>query len=134
MRYKGFFILFATDKEDTPDGTLRHYRDKDAVEKLYDQIKCDMEGSRIRTHSEQTTDGKTFAIFVACIIRSYLLQKLHQYLIDNSTSLKKTLNQLSNIAVISSSNGLRFTKALTKKQKEILKPFNAHLEILSSLP
>jgi len=133
MRYKGFFLLFATDKEDTPDSTLRHYRDKDAVEKLFDQIKCDMDGNRIRTHYEITTDGKTFVIFVACIIRSYLLQKLHQYLTDNSTSLKKALNQLSNIAVISSPNGLRFTKALTKKQKEILKPFNAHLEILLSL-
>ena len=133
MRHKGFFLLFSTDKEDTPDSTLRHYRDKDAIEKLFDQIKCDMDGNRIRTHNEQTTDGKTFVIFVACIIRSYLLQKLHQYLTVNSTSLKKALNQLSNIAVISSSNGLRFTKALTKKQKEILKPFDAHLEILSSL-
>ena len=133
MRYKGFFLLFATDKEDTPDSTLRHYRDKDAVEKLFDQIKCDMDGNRIRTHNEQTTDGKTFVIFVACIIRSYLLQKLNQYLTDNSTSLKKALSQLSNIAIISSPNGLRFTKALTKKQKEVLKPFNAHMVILTSL-
>ena len=134
MRHKGFFLLFATDKEDAPDSVLKHYRDKDAVEKLFDQIKCDMDGNRIRTHNEQTTDGKTFAMFVACIIRSYLLQKLHRYLTDNSSSLKKALNQLSNIAVKSSSRGLRFTRALTKKQKEILKPFNAQLEILSSLP
>ena len=133
MKYKGFFLLFDTDKEDAPGTALRHYRDKDAIEKLFAQIKCDMDGNRIRTHNEQTTDGKTFVTFVACIIRSYLLQKLQQYLTDNSTSLKKALSQLSNISVVSGSIGLRFTKALTKKQKEILKPFNAHKEILSSL-
>jgi transposase len=132
IRYKGFFLLFSTDKEETPDDTLQLYRDKDAVEKLFDQIKCDMDGNRIRTHNEHTTDGKTFVTFIACIIRSHLHQKLRQYLIDNSTSLKKVLSQLSNITVVSGSKGIRFTKALTKKQKEILKPFNAHKDILSS--
>jgi flavorubredoxin len=62
-----------------------------------------------------------------------MLQKLGQYLNDNSTSLKKTFSQLSNISIISSSKGFRFTKALTKKQKQILKPFDAHAMILSSL-
>lgn len=133
MKYKGFFLIFTTDSNSTPEDALHHYRAKDAAEKLFDQIKCDMEGNRIRTHNEHTTDGKVFVTFIACIIRSYLLQKLSQYLSDNSTSLKKTLSQLSNISIVSSSGGLRFTKALTKKHKQILKPFNAQTEILKSL-
>ena len=130
---KGFFLLFTTDMESTPEDTLYHYRAKDAIEKLFGQIKCDMEGNRIRTHNEQTTDGKVFVTFVACIIRTYLLNKLNQYLTDNSISLKKALNQLSNITVISSSKGLRFTKALTKKQKQILKAVSAEATIVASL-
>jgi transposase len=133
MKYKGFFLIFATDMNSTPEDTLHHYRAKDAAEKLFDQIKCDMDGNRIRTHSEQTTDGKVFVTFIACIIRSYLLQKLAQYLTDNSSSLKKVFSQLSNITIISGNNGFRFTKALSKKHKQILKPFNAHVVILSSL-
>jgi transposase len=130
---KGFFLIFTTDKESTPEDTLYHYRAKDVVEKLFDQIKCDMDGNRIRTHNEQTTDGKVFTTFIACVIRSYLLRKLEQYLMDNSTSMKKVFNQLSNITIISGSKGLRFTKALSKKQKQILKPFAADGEILVSL-
>jgi transposase len=130
---KGFFLIFTTDMAATPEDTLYHYRAKDAVEKLFDQIKCDMDGSRVRTHNEQTTDGKVFVTFIACIIRSYLTSKLSQYLTDNSTSLKKTFSQLSNIIIISGSNGFRFTKALTKKQKQILKPFAADTAILTSL-
>ena len=130
---KGFFLIFTTDMESTPEDTLYHYRAKDAVEKLFDQIKCDMDGNRIRTHNEQTTDGKVFTTFIACVIRSYLLRKLNQYLTDNSTSLKKVLSQLSNITIISGSKGMRFTKALTKKQKAILKLFAADIAIIASL-
>jgi transposase len=132
-KHKGFFLIFTTDMESTPEDTLYHYRAKDAVEKLFDQIKCDMDGNRIRTHNEQTTDGKVFVTFIACIIRSCLLCKLNQYLTDNSSSLKKVLSQLSNITIISGSKGLRFTKALSKKQKQILKPFDADNAIIYSL-
>jgi len=130
---KGYFLIFTTDMKSSPEDTLYHYRAKDAAEKLFDQIKCDMDGNRVRTHNEQTTDGKVFVTFIACIIRSYLLNKLSQYLTDNSTSLKKAFSQLSNITIISSSNGFRFTKALTKKQKQVLKPFAADASILASL-
>jgi transposase len=106
---KGYFLIFSTDRESSPDDILYHYRAKDVAEKMFSQIKCDMEGNRIRTHNEQTTDGKTFVTFIACVIRSHMLNKLSQYLTNNSTSLKKVLNQLSNVTILSNSNGMRFT-------------------------
>jgi transposase len=133
-KHKGFYLIFSTDMNATAEDTLNHYRAKDVAEKLFDQIKCDMDGNRVRTHNENTTDGKVFVTFIACIIRSFLLEKLYKYLTENSTSLKKTLNQMSNIRIISSLKGFRFTKALTKKQKEILKPFGGSSDILESLP
>jgi len=130
---KGYFLIFSTDSESSPDDILHHYRAKDAAEKMFSQIKCEMEGNRIRTHNEQTTDGKTFVTFVACVIRSYMLNKLDQYLTDNSSSLKKVLNQLSNVTIISNADGFRFVKALSKKQKQILKVFGADGDIAASL-
>jgi len=132
--HKGFYLIFTTDMNATAEDTLNHYRAKDATEKLFDQIKCDMDGNRIRTHNEKTTDGKVFITFIACVIRNYLLEKLHKYLQDESTSLKKALNQMSNIRITSSARGFRFAKALTKKQKDILKPFGGSSSILESLP
>ena len=130
---KGFFLIFTTDSHATPEDILYHYRAKDSVEKIFAQIKCDMEGNRIRTHNEQTTEGKTFVTFIACIMRTYMLNKLNKYLKDNSTSMKKVFAQLSNITIISNTNELRFTKALTKKQKQILQSFNADKAIRDSL-
>ena len=97
---KGFFLIFTSDTEATPGDVLDHYRAKDTAEKLFGQIKVGMDGNRIQTHNEQTTEGKTFVTFIACVIRSYLLGKLGQYLTDNSTSLKKAFSQLSNITIL----------------------------------
>jgi len=126
---KGFFCIFSTDWTATHDDILYHYRAKDAAEKLFDQMKVDMQGSRIRTHNEQTTNGKTFVTFIALAIRTFMLGKLKQFLADNSTSLKKVFNQLANITIITSSTKGRFTKALTKKQKDILSAFDAQTDI-----
>lgn len=130
---KGFFLIFSTDMESSPEDILYYYRAKDVSEKLFAQIKCDMDSNRIRTHNEQTTDGKTFVTFIACVIRSYLLNKLNHYLTHNSTSMKKVLSQLSNISILSSSRGLRFTKALSKKQKDILRLFGNYDDISKSI-
>jgi transposase len=117
----------------SPSDILYFYRAKDADEKIFAQIKVDMDGGRIRTHNEETTDGKTFVTFIASAIRSYLLGRLNNYLNVNSTSLKKVFNQLSNIIIVSGYDGFRFSKALTKKQKQILSAFDADKDILTSI-
>jgi len=89
-RHKGYFLIFSTDMTGTPDDILDYYRAKDADEKIFAQIKIDMDGNRIRTHSEATTDGKTFVTFIACILRSFMMRKLTSFLtasvLENSRS------------------------------------------------
>jgi transposase len=130
---KGFFLIFTTDLSASHNAIIYHYRAKDVAEKLFDQLKIDMQGNRIRTHTEQTTNGKTFVTFVALALRTYMLGKLNNYLADSSTSMKKVFNQLDNITVLASTTSSCFTKALTKKQKMILDAFAATTPISDSL-
>jgi len=130
---KGFFLIFTTDKNATHNDILYHYRAKDVAEKLFDQMKIDMQANRIRTHNETTTNGKTFVTFIALAIRTFMAEILKKYLTDNSTSLKKVFNQLENITAISGFTKGRFTKALSKKQKDILAAFSAHDDILANV-
>jgi transposase len=132
-RSKGFFLIFSTDMLAKPEDILHYYRSKDADEKLFDQIKVDMNGGRIRTHNGRTTDGKVFVTFIALAIRAYILGKLRKYIAANSISLKKALNKLTNIIVVYSGGSCRFAKALTKQQKDILASFNATADISASL-
>ena len=129
---KGFFLLFTTDMEASATDLLYFYRAKDADEKIFGQIKNEMSGKRTRTHSEQTTDGKTFVIFLACLLRSYMFGKLQRYLSEQSTSMKKVWNQLSNIIMVECNGVKRLAKALTKKQKDILSIFGLERDILSA--
>jgi transposase len=76
---KGFFFIFTTDMLAKPEDSLYYYRAKDADEKLFDQLKIDMRGSRVRTHNQYTTDGKIFVAFIALVIRAYILGKLKVY-------------------------------------------------------
>jgi transposase len=132
-RGKGCFLLFSSDMSAKPEDSLSYYRDKDADEKLFDQIKLDMGGGHVRTHIIRTTDGKIFVTFIALAIRSYMLGKLRKYINLNSTSLKKSLNKLENIIVVHTGGSCRFTKALTRQQKDILAHFNAVADIAASL-
>jgi transposase len=120
---KGFFLIFSTDNEISYEDVLYHYRAKDVAEKLFGQLKVNMQGARIRTHNEQTTNGKAFVLFVALVIRTYIMSKLKKHLTEKPTSLKKVFNQLTNITVVTTNGKARFTKALTKEQKSILSVF-----------
>jgi hypothetical protein len=52
---------------------------------------------------------------------------------NKSTSMKKVFNQLSNITLIANHDGYRFTKALSKKQKEMLEKFDASDDKIKSI-
>lgn len=132
-RRKGFFLLFSTDFVCSASDVLYYYRAKDADEKLFAQVKVELEGNRVRVHSEETTEGKVFVLFVACLLRSFLLNQLSEFLLSESLSLKKVLSLLSNIVIVSNGENFSFARALTKKQKQILKIFNAEKDIENSL-
>ena len=72
---------------------------------------------------------KVNALSLALALRTFLLGKLKQFLSENSTLLKKVFNQLENITIITSSTKGRFTKALTKRQKNRLSAFGAQTVI-----
>jgi transposase len=124
MKLKGYFLLFSTDAESTNDELLFYYRSKDIAEKLFEQIKDYMDGDRIKTHTEKTTEGKIFVTFLATILRTYLAVKISPFLSEYSTSVKQGIKQLCNVKVILNSDEIYLSKALTKKQREIFELFN----------
>jgi len=72
-------------------------------------------------------------LFIALVIRTYIMGKLKKHLAEKSTSLKKVFSQLTNITVITTGGTARFTKALTKEQKSILSAFKATEDIMKSV-
>ena len=78
------YVLFLTfDLKLNPIEVLEIYRNKDVIEKNFDDLKNVLDFSRLKNHINNTTDGKKFVSFIALILRSYIannLPKLKTYL------------------------------------------------------
>ena len=59
----GYFALISTDMSLSAEEALTIYREKDVVEKAFDQLKNGMDYRRMSTQYAQTTEGKTFVVF-----------------------------------------------------------------------
>ncbi|MDR0751838.1 MAG: hypothetical protein LBF12_04565 [Christensenellaceae bacterium] len=132
MEGDGYFYIFSTEKDVTSKEKLEHYRSKDIIEKFFGQIKLGMNGKRTRIHKSTTTDGKTFAVFIASIIRTELMNKLRPYMQDATSTFDQVIAQLSDIKIKKDENKPRLIKALTRKQKDILAVLESLDEVLTA--
>lgn len=63
----GIFILLTNQQKMDKVYILDYYRQRDCVEKLFDIFKNEMDGGRLRVHSQYNTEGRIFIKFIALI-------------------------------------------------------------------
>jgi transposase len=116
----GFFVLLCNDGSLGSGDALSIYRRKDVIEKNFDQLKNGLDFRRLRTHFNQTADGKMFVGFVALILRSYMLHKVKGSNVTKNLTLEKVLIELRKIKSVTFWDSSRALMPLTKTQKTIL--------------
>ncbi len=67
----GWFVLISNDIKDAAEA-LRAYRQKDAVEKNFDDLKNDLDMKRLCIHTNATMEGRIFIQFISLILTTYL--------------------------------------------------------------
>ena len=73
----GYVLLMTDDGQPhTAAGMLEHYRDRDGVEKLIDNLKNALDFGRLRVHGEQTAEGKLFLGLLALMLHALLQRRL----------------------------------------------------------
>ena len=115
----GYFALISTDMSLSAEEALTIYREKDVVEKAFDQLKNGMDYRRMRTHYAQTTEGKTFVVFISLIVRSVMIKKLKGNEETSDLTIKQAIKQLENILELHS-EGKRNLLTISKMQRNIL--------------
>jgi transposase len=58
----GFFIIVETDFEASSLEVLMTYRQRDVVEKSFDELKNELDMKRLHCHTDETTEGKMFVL------------------------------------------------------------------------
>jgi transposase len=116
----GFFIIVETDFEASSHEILMTYRQRDVVEKSFDDLKNELDMKRLHCHSDETTEGKMFVAFFALILRSCMHNKLRDYLSETGLSFSSVLKELHKLKYVHTRDGKRLLSPVTKKQRDIL--------------
>ena len=123
LSYCGFFILVETFLDESSESILETYRNRDTIEKCFDDLKNEIDLNRLRVHSSDVAEGKMFVAFITLIIRSAMCNLLHEYMEESEVSFYKIILELNKIKVkyrADNEKGFRFLNPLTKTQKRIL--------------
>ena len=124
VRNLGYFLMMTTDMKKTPEMILDIYRRKDIIEKCFDELKNDIDLRRLRVHTETAMEGKTFIAFIGLILRTYVHNKLRDFLDANRPmSMPQVFDELRMIKAVKTKGGMVLRGPLTKKQRTMLEEF-----------
>jgi hypothetical protein len=128
-RYAGFQALLTNSIKD-PVESMQIYRDKDIVEKCFDDLKNQLDMKRLRMHSSATVDGRLFVQFIALIYMSALRKEMRKSSLIKRYTTRELLQEMGTLTKIKYSGKYgHILTEMTKPQREILQGLNIALTI-----
>lgn len=128
-RYAGFQALL-TNSMKNPTESLQIYRDKDVVEKCFDDLKNQLDMKRLRMHSSATVDGRLFVQFIALIYMSALRKEMRESGLIKRYTVRELLQEMETLTKVKYSGKYgHILTEVTKSQREILQGLKIELPI-----
>jgi len=114
----GYFVVATNEKTDKIT-LLEYYRNRDTVEKIFDVMKNEMDGNRLRVHCGYNADGKLLVKFIALIIYMHISQQMKKAKLFDKVSLKEMLNEFKKIKITHIESFDPIISEITKKNKKL---------------
>jgi transposase len=89
IRQMGYVIILSS-RSMNPKKIILLYRNKDCVEKCFDNMKNELSTNRLRVHSTESMEGRLFITFMSLILSSWI----HKTMREKSLSNKYTLEEV----------------------------------------
>ena len=100
--------------------TLRWIRERDEIEKMFRQLKTDIEVVPLRVHKTEVAKGWIFVAFVSLILRSRMAKLMRDTGLLKDYSMPGMLLELGKLKRMELADGSMITAEVTKKQRGIL--------------
>lgn len=123
-RNYGYFALLSNEIKDAVKA-LEIYRNKDLVEKAFDNLKERLNLRRVAVSSEQSLDGKLFVQFVALIFLSYITKKMQENKLFKDHTMQEVLDDLDIIECFEVPGKKLMVGETTKRQMELFTKLGA---------
>lgn len=121
----GWFVLISNFIKD-PAEALTAYREKDSVEKSFDDLKNRLDMKRLRVHSEEAMNGRIFLQFLSLILTVWIRRKLSGARWAERYSLSQIMDEigeLKQVSVVGKRSGKKLVLATTPLQDQIIEHF-----------
>jgi len=115
----GFFGLLTNTCGSSVD-VLSVYRQRDVLEKGFDDLKNYLDMKRLRVHGSGVLGGKLFCCFVSLVVVCEISRLLSEFLRVRSLSKVGLFLELDKIKVVVLSDGVCLVNPLSKVQRDIL--------------
>ncbi len=121
--FAGYFVLMSNDVKD-PARALEIYRQKDAVEKSFANMKNELDGKRLRVRSEPALTGRLFIQFIAQIIYSEVMKTLRGNELEKKLSVQDVFSEMKILSLVKfpGRKSAMYTE-FTANQKKIMELF-----------
>jgi transposase len=117
-RNYGYFALLGNEIKDAVEA-LSIYRNKDLVEKAFDNLKERLNMRRMAVSSEQSLDGKLFVQFIALIFLSYITKKMQENNLFKDHTLQEVLDEMDIIECFETPGQQLHVGETTKHQMDL---------------
>jgi transposase len=124
MSKLGYFIIITNDQNIDKHTVLHYYRDKDKVEKIFNTVKNEMDGDRLRSHSNYNMDGRLFIKFIALIIYMQITKVMRDKKLFDKYSIAELVRELAKLKISYLNNVDPVISEISKKQSQIFKSFD----------
>ena len=110
------------------DEALSLYRERDAIEKIFDELKNELDMMPLRVRKNETMKGLTLIYFVSMILRSLLLQRARTAKLLEKDSVEGIILDMSKIRAVRIGNIWKLTE-ITKKQRIYLEKMSIPIPV-----
>jgi len=117
-RYFGFFALLSNEKMDSI-AALELYRNKDVVEKAFNNIKDCLDLRRTLVSSEHSLNGKMFVTYIGLIYLSYIKKYMQKSGLFKDYTIQSLFDRLDVIECFECSGRSLRVGEITEKQKRL---------------
>ena len=127
----GKTILLSATKRSWEE-VLSLYRERDEVEKKFDDLKNELEVMPMRVQKIETLRGLLFIFFISLILRAILLRRARNAGLLDKSSIEEIIMELAKIRAVKVGGKWRLTE-ISKKQRTILEKMEVRIPVEANM-
>ncbi|MGQ9617116.1 MAG: IS1634 family transposase [Spirochaetota bacterium] len=129
MNRMGKTILITNTPVIEREELLNLYRRKDVLEKMFNTIKNELEGGRLKISSREAMEGRLFLTYLSLILYSELSRVMKEKYLFRSYTVSEVLFELKNLRAVTLDNGKVYLTEVSKKQRMLFENFEVPIPV-----